>query len=199
MVNGALGFICFLLFETKDFSPRIKWILYKTFLRHNCTYLTATNLCIENELWFVSGMCARISITVLKVPRYTQEANSHILLFFGKPEDRRRDSGVELFLMAIVRRVLLTWQPDGNLTARFWSKLNSITIVHCYAPTEPSYIVEKEAVYEQLHVGKVDISILMGGDRFVDFYNFINLGAHCSIFTWLTLYEQSDWSPCGQK
>lgn len=67
-----------------------------------------------------------------------------VLLYSEKPNDSKLEFGVRLLLTASAWCALSTWKPvsDILLTAKLWSKLGSIIIVQCCAPTETFDIVE---------------------------------------------------------
>lgn len=81
----------------------------------------------------------------------------------------RHNFGIGLLLPITGKESLLIWIPflDKTLTARFWSRLKIITIVQCYASTEAHNIVQKDALYCQIHAvqkrhPKIDV-IVVGG------------------------------------
>lgn len=93
-----------------------------------------------------------------------------IFLYSGPTgEGAEHRAGVGILINRAARRSLIEWKPisDRLLTARFKSKIRNISIIQCYAPTEPSeedvkleyYRTLKEALNNTL---RRDIVIVMG-------------------------------------
>lgn len=84
-------------------------------------------------------------------------------------EGAEHRAGVGILLTRTSRRSLIEWKPvsDRLLTARFKSKIRNISIIQCYAPTEPSEEDVKEEYYRTLKealndIPRRDIVIVMG-------------------------------------
>ncbi len=98
-----------------------------------------------------------------------RSTDDSLLLYSGRPEGEARASGVGIILCKETKKSLLEWHPvsDRIITARLQARVRNITIVQCYAPTEPSTLEDKEAFYSALNatftnIKKSDITILMG-------------------------------------
>ena len=93
-------------------------------------------------------------------------SQGHTVLYSGRNE---HTAGVAIIISKKNKKSLLEWNPidDRIITARFNSKYTKITVIQCYAPTNPSPVEDKDRFYEVLQktidkVPKHDVLIVMG-------------------------------------
>lgn len=96
-----------------------------------------------------------------------QLESGHLFLFSGN--DRYRMNGVGLLLSPMAKQALIEYVPisDRLIKARFNSKYRKISVLQCYAPTEPDDDKTKEEFYSQLEaavntIPSGDIKIVLG-------------------------------------
>ena len=96
-----------------------------------------------------------------------KNVGDRVLLLSGSDEHHRH--GVGLMLSNDTAKLLTDWKAGNNrlMTARFKTKHCKITVIQCFAPTEPSASEIKDNFYEILQdlittVPKNDVLIVMG-------------------------------------
>jgi len=100
----------------------------------------------------------------------TELATGELFIYSGKGnKDDVHERGVGIVLSGHAKKCLMEWEPfdDRIITARINAKIQKITIIQCYAPTNNDETYEKEEFYNKLQavVDKVpnrDILIVMG-------------------------------------
>lgn len=95
--------------------------------------------------------------------------NGDLLLFSGKPDTENRASGVGLLISKDFKQGLMDWKPvtDRIITAKFKTKIRSVNIIQCYAPTELAHGDDKDEFYNSLNttltnINPSEINIVMG-------------------------------------
>ena len=74
-------------------------------------------------------------------------SSGHTLLYSGPPnEDDEHRNGVGILLNKKAKSSLMEWEPinDRIIVARFMSKIQQVTIIQCYAPTNTAEQEDKE-------------------------------------------------------
>ena len=100
----------------------------------------------------------------------TELATGELFIYSGKEnKDDVHERGVGIMLSGHAKKCLVEWEPidDRIITARINAKIQKITIIQCYAPTNNAEPYEKEEFYNKLQavVDKApnrDILIIMG-------------------------------------
>lgn len=96
-------------------------------------------------------------------------SNGTTLLYSGKLDNEPRLNGVGLLLSKMAKKCLLKWTPisDRLIYARFNTKARKVSIIQCYAPTDPSDQADKDIFYDALNavidkIPRGDIKIVLG-------------------------------------
>jgi exonuclease III len=100
----------------------------------------------------------------------TTLSTGHVIAYSGAPtEDDEHRNGVGLMMSKRAERCLIEWEPinERNITARFHARFQKISVVQCYAPTNPTELEKKEEFYNQVQrvmrrIPKRDVVIVMG-------------------------------------
>ena len=100
----------------------------------------------------------------------TELATGELFLYSGKEnKDDVHERGVGIMLSGHAKKCLMEWEPidDRIITARINAKIQKITIIQCYAPTNNAEPYEKEEFYNKLqavvdNASNRDILIVMG-------------------------------------
>jgi hypothetical protein len=100
---------------------------------------------------------------------YRSPSGEAILLYSGKEEGSKRESGVGLLLTKETQKSLMSWEAvnDRIITARFHSRVRNVTIIQCYAPTNEASSDVKDRFYSELSqvfekTNRGDIKMVMG-------------------------------------
>ena len=98
-------------------------------------------------------------------------ASGKLLIYSGKEnKDDIHERGACIMLSGYVKKCLMEWEPvdDRIITARINAKIQKITIIQCYSPTNNAEPFEKEEFCNKLQAAVVDnapnrdILIIMG-------------------------------------
>ena len=156
-------------------SPRMKLFSPKT-----RTWIGQWNVRTLYEAGKVAQLAAemrryRLEILGVSEARWNQFgeaelATGELFIYSGKEnKDDVHERGVGIMLSARAKKSLMEWEPidDRIITARFDAKIQKITVIQCYAPTNNAEPNEKEEFYNKLQavVEKApnrDIIIIMG-------------------------------------
>ena len=96
--------------------------------------------------------------------------SGQVLLYSGiRGENATRERGVGFLLSPQAHAALMRWEPVNEriIVARFRTRVRSLTMIQCYAPTDAADLQVKESFYSQLNsvvekVPKGDIQIHLG-------------------------------------
>ncbi|WP_353806118.1 endonuclease/exonuclease/phosphatase family protein, partial [Acinetobacter baumannii] len=96
-------------------------------------------------------------------------ASGETVIYSGHEEGHSHTDGVAIMMSGRAAAALVEWLPVSPrvITARFNSKGRKVTVIQCYAPTNDSSEVVKNAFYDRLQsvlteLPRRDIKILMG-------------------------------------
>ena len=101
------------------------------------------------------------------------------LLYSGVPHGSIHQNGVGLLIKKEIHRSLMSWYPviERLRVVRFQGQVRNVTIIQCYAPTEPSEVEKKIQFYidlrqilEKTHrsdiiIIKRDLNVKVGTDN----------------------------------
>ena len=135
-------------------SPRVK--LFSPKLR---TWIVRTLYKSGKLAQLAAGMCRyRLEILGVSDARWnqfgeTELATGKLFIYSGKEnKDDIHARGVGMMLSGHAKKCLMEWEPidDRIITARINAKIQKITIIQCYAPTNNAEPYEKQAFYNKL-------------------------------------------------
>ena len=98
-------------------------------------------------------------------------ASGELFIYSGKEnKDDIHERGAGIMLLGYAKKCLMEWEPidDRIITARINAKIQKITIIQCYSPTNNAEPFEKEEFCNKLQAAVVDnapnrdILIIMG-------------------------------------
>ena len=153
----------------KQFSPKIRTFIGQWNVRTLYKSGKVAQLASEMRRY-------RLEILVVSEARWnqfgvTELATGELFIYSGKEnkDDIQERAWVGIMLSGHAKKCLVEWEPidDRIIPARINAKIQKITIIQCYAPTNNAEPYEEEEFYNQLQavVDKVlnrGILIIMG-------------------------------------